>query len=407
MKKLMLLLVLVCLFIGITAIPVVAAQPVKVVLDDENFTFDVPPTIISGRTLVPVRKIVESMGGDVAWKANNKTVTVNRDNTAIVLVINSKNARVGSQVKTLDVPAKLINGRTLIPLRFVSENFGADVKWDQHTRTVSIATSKSIDDNALDLLARAFTKNREVKKSRADLDSNVKLTGVTPDGPLDLKLDIVGTLKSDIEAPAFGFTGKVTAYQGVVGQDVNVDFLMKDGAVYMKDPQSGKWAKEDLSSEDSQAVKDAFIQSQAIQIDYLSLFKQAQDTGAIRNVSFAGGKDINGKPSKAVYVELNGLKIADLLKNALSNGQSDPGMAQNIDDALAAFSSDKLKLTFWIGAEDNIIYGTDAEVRFSAQNPDGSFRVELSIHEIISDINKDQALIVPDVKNITDAELPF
>ena len=110
MKKLMLLLVLVCLFVGITAIPAVAAQPVKVVLDDENLVFDVPPMIISGRTLVPVRKIVESMGGDVVWNAKNKTVTVNRDNTTVVLVINSKNARVGSTNKTLDVPAKLING---------------------------------------------------------------------------------------------------------------------------------------------------------------------------------------------------------------------------------------------------------------------------------------------------------
>lgn len=407
MKKLMLLLVLVCMFVGITAIPAVAAQPVKVVLDDENLTFDVPPTIISGRTLVPVRKIVESMGGDVAWNAKNKNVTINRDNTTVVLVINSKNARVGSTTKTLDVPAKLINGRTLIPLRFVSENFGADVKWDQLTRTVSIATPKSIDNSALEFLAQAFAKNREVKKSKANLVSNVKLTGVTPDGPLDLKLDIVGTMKSDIEALAFGFIGKVTAYQGVVGQDVNVDIIMKDGAIYFKDPQSGKWDKEDLNSEDSQAIKDALTQSQSIQVDYLTLFKQAQDTGDIRNVSFAGVKDINGNPTKAVYIELNGIKMADLLKKALANGQSDPAMTQNIDDALAAFSSDKIKLTFWIGTADNVIYGTDAEVRFAVQSPEGSFRAELSMHEIISDINKDQALVVPDVKDITDAEMPF
>lgn len=117
------------------------AEPIKVYLNEQRIYFDVDPILQNGRTLVPVRRITEAMDMDVAFNAAAKTVTVKKDGTTIVLKINNKTAYVNGQAVTMDVPAKIINGRTLIPLKFISENLKAEVTWDQNTKSVLIKTN--------------------------------------------------------------------------------------------------------------------------------------------------------------------------------------------------------------------------------------------------------------------------
>ena len=115
-----------------------ASNEIKVILNDKPVVFDQPPIIENGRTLVPLRAIFEAMGADVKWEPSTQTVTAARGNITITLKIGSNELVRNNEIIVLDVPAKIVGGRTLVPARAVAESFGADVKWIQATRTVTI-----------------------------------------------------------------------------------------------------------------------------------------------------------------------------------------------------------------------------------------------------------------------------
>ena len=96
------------------------------------------PVISNGRTLVPIRAIIEAFGGIVGWDENTQTVTLNMTNDTIKLTINSNTAYLNSSPAMLDVAPTVINGRTMLPLRFVAEGFNLGVGWDSPTQTVTV-----------------------------------------------------------------------------------------------------------------------------------------------------------------------------------------------------------------------------------------------------------------------------
>ena len=116
------------------------AQTPTVYLDGKQISFDVPPKIDNGRVLVPLRGIFEALGAQVQWDGT-KTITASKDSTTIKLIIGGQAFKNGQPVP-LDVPAKVINGRTLVPLRFVSEALGASVNWDSGTQKITITSGQ-------------------------------------------------------------------------------------------------------------------------------------------------------------------------------------------------------------------------------------------------------------------------
>ena len=118
-----------------------SAQAVRVFVDSDEVAFDQPPVIMGSRVLVPLRGIFEKMGATVDWDARTRTVEAARGNVLVVLRIGSRIAQVNNRPLTLDVPAMIVGGRTLVPLRFISESLGAGVEWREGSRTVLIATT--------------------------------------------------------------------------------------------------------------------------------------------------------------------------------------------------------------------------------------------------------------------------
>ena len=116
-----------------------AAESIKVNLNGSPLAFDQPPIIENGRTLVPMRAIFEGLGAQVGWDGASGTVTGTQDGLVVVLKIGDTQALVNGNPVILDVPAKILGGRTLVPLRFIAESMGAKVDWDGRTSTVSIA----------------------------------------------------------------------------------------------------------------------------------------------------------------------------------------------------------------------------------------------------------------------------
>lgn len=103
--------------------------------------FEQPPVMEAERTLVPMRFLFEQMDKDVEWNQETQTATVKADNTIVAFSINNDTATINNEEKIMDVPARLINGNTMIPVRFLSENLGYAVEWDAEHGIVKINES--------------------------------------------------------------------------------------------------------------------------------------------------------------------------------------------------------------------------------------------------------------------------
>ena len=133
---------------GITAF----AQNPKVMIDNEYLQFtDAQPFIEQDRTLIPMRAVFEALSADVFWDEDTQTVIAQRTDdsgiTIITLQAGSSNAflkQPGQEVReiALEVPAKILEDRTYVPLRFVAESLGEEVLWDNDAYTVIINTVK-------------------------------------------------------------------------------------------------------------------------------------------------------------------------------------------------------------------------------------------------------------------------
>ena len=122
------------------AVPAYAADAVTVKLNGSQMEFDVNPVIENSRTLVPFRKIFEALDCAVSYTKENgaQVVTANRGNQWITLEIGKNEITVDGETKKLDVAPKIVNGRTLVPLRAISEGLDCTVDWSADTKTVDI-----------------------------------------------------------------------------------------------------------------------------------------------------------------------------------------------------------------------------------------------------------------------------
>ncbi len=153
-------------------VPVMAEDDITVTVDGKKLDFDVPPIMENDRTLVPLRMIFEALGAKVQWNEEDQIVsavmetgkmstgitqtsislTIGRSEmfkkvTELKLAANESGGSeavsdiIGNETITLDVPAKIIGDRTLVPLRAVSEAFGANVEWDETSSSVTITSA--------------------------------------------------------------------------------------------------------------------------------------------------------------------------------------------------------------------------------------------------------------------------
>lgn len=155
-----------CLSMGTVSMQ--ASNDIKVLLDGQEISFDVPPQIINDRTMVPMRAIFEALGYEVTWNENTQFITAYSSETDIMIGMQvgsnwlfvgtytdfnnsgSSPDYVTNNAKTLDVPPQIIDGRTLVPVRAISESSNCDVQWNPQNKTV-IISSKNTSSNKIKL----------------------------------------------------------------------------------------------------------------------------------------------------------------------------------------------------------------------------------------------------------------
>jgi hypothetical protein len=120
------------------------AAPITVYANGRVLTFDVPPIIIQGRVLVPLRGIFENLGATVDYNAVTQQINAVDGAQNVQLTVGSRKAWVDGVPEMLSVPAFTISGRTMVPLRFVSEGLGAQVQWIAASGTIVIASNGAV-----------------------------------------------------------------------------------------------------------------------------------------------------------------------------------------------------------------------------------------------------------------------
>lgn len=150
-KKFISLMLTIIFMMSLSNIVFAADNEISVNVNGAVVEFDQPPVVEDGRTLIPFRAVLEKMGIDVQWDLENKMVICMNEEITVSLTVGETemsvfyaDENIEDEVITLDVPAKIENGRTLVPIRAIAESFDADVIWDEDTRTISIITELDI-----------------------------------------------------------------------------------------------------------------------------------------------------------------------------------------------------------------------------------------------------------------------
>ncbi len=127
-----------------TAVPAFA-QDVRVAINQNIVDFpNQDPVIQEGRTLIPLRGVFDNLGYSIDWDGENKVVTLSKDGKDIVVKIGEATYTVGGEERTLDVPAQIINGSTMLPFRAIGEATGLEVLWDAESKIATIVSVKDI-----------------------------------------------------------------------------------------------------------------------------------------------------------------------------------------------------------------------------------------------------------------------
>jgi hypothetical protein len=217
-----------------------ADDGVKLVVNGEtvDFTGDQEPVIQNGRTLVPFRAAFEKMGAEVKWYEDIRLCEAVYGDVTVGIAIGDTKVTVGDGAEIeSDVPAQIINGRTMVPLRVLSESIGAKVDWDGNTRTVTVNTPEIGGEAPASVQYDTETDTVEGKISKVTYSHPVVTDKYTAADLLNKNIE------EDIKEAA-----TLVADDNATGEsEITIDFTMKynDGGVisvlYLIDGESVYW----------------------------------------------------------------------------------------------------------------------------------------------------------------------
>lgn len=142
---------------------------------------NVPPQIIEGRTMLPVRDIFEAVGAEVNWESETKTIISTKGLKSVSMSIGSDVMYIDGSETTMDAKPLIIDGRTLAPARYVAEAFGYDVEWDGESKTVIITEPVSSTENTYNNIMYEATMAEETEENTTvdSMETNEEVTEET------------------------------------------------------------------------------------------------------------------------------------------------------------------------------------------------------------------------------------
>ncbi len=284
-----------------------AEDDIIIMFDGKKLTSDVSPVIHNDRVLVPVRMIFEAMGADVKWEAKTKKVTIVNGKDTFVFTINSETAYVNDKKHTLDTSALLISDRTFVPLRFLAEQSGMKVEWEEKTRKVVIS-SKKVDNSKYNYLMSA-----KLEDSSAVINfktSDIKYNSFTLKSPSRLVIDIEECIKGYTTSDPVADSDYYTAFRcAQFSNDPMVTrlvFEISDETTYEIDVEKTVLTVEFFTEDENIVYKEAKHNSKykTVVIDAGHGGKDPGAVGTENGVIVLKEKDVNLKIALKVYAKL-------------------------------------------------------------------------------------------------------
>lgn len=169
-------------------------DPIVMVVDGQTVeTKEMAPIILGGRTLVPAREFFEQLGATVTWDNDAQRVIIEYASERIILKINSRTVYIGSNSATIspaDPAPKIINNKTMIPVRFVAEELGFKVEWVNETRTVRITSPEATE---IPLSIVSFSKEKDADCIFIATEEFVNPNIFKMTNPARIVIDVYGT----------------------------------------------------------------------------------------------------------------------------------------------------------------------------------------------------------------------
>ena len=170
------------------------SNDITVTYDGENISFDVQPEIVDDRVMVPMRTIFETFGAKVKWDSDTQTITAKKKSKTIQMTIGSSDMTKNDETYSFDVSPIIEDGRTLVPIRAISDMLGLDVEWNEKNNTVIITTPQDDEDDSWkDNTGTVDLDNVEVTGDGISVSDNIitiskggdfEVTGTLDDGQI-------------------------------------------------------------------------------------------------------------------------------------------------------------------------------------------------------------------------------
>ena len=371
--------------------------------------------IMNDRTMVPMRKIFEVLGAEVEWDGENRIVTGKKEDTEIKLQIGNNIAtkKISEETKNieLDVTPTIVNGRTLVPVRFIAESLDKKVGWDAKNRAVIIIDSDEIENkiknNASNLYELLTNKFENPKTYEADL----VLNGTIKDSE---QSKIKGNMNIKVNETAAEIHLNLNSDEKDF-KDIDASMILdiKNYTVYVKSDSiknsDGMWVKYEFDDEEKESMKRVFDElktSQELDTKYifnnlideknftLDFYKELNQI--VEMVTKVAGND-NLKKSGNTKYEFS-IDMEDLI-NAMSTQMSSIEIL-----ALKAKYAFNMTLDFEIN--NNIATKSNFSLAIGIKNGSSEQKLELDLRATLKNYNKSIEIQYPSGKNvITSKEL--
>lgn len=208
-----------------------ASQQIGVFIEGSHQVYTQPPVNRNGSVLVPLRGIFEALGATVKWEASTQTITATKEGITIVLTIGSNTAYVNGKAVVLGAAAQLINGSTMVPIRFISEALGAIVEWDKTLQSVIIFQNNTEISTSVE--SERDSANEEIDEAEMNNTSPIlqKISeGINKPTDIVFVIDVTGsmgevinyvkeTVSSFVDSVPSGSNFAILAYRDINYED--------------------------------------------------------------------------------------------------------------------------------------------------------------------------------------------
>ncbi|GIM47242.1 hypothetical protein DNHGIG_27910 [Collibacillus ludicampi] len=224
-----------------------AENGLTISLENQKQT-DVQPILVKDRTFIPLYTLADWVGAGVEYDASTHTVTCTKDEITFTIDVLQGVVKENGEQIAMDPPPRIMNGRTMVPLRYFAESFGYQVFYNASTNTVNIVPSQDVLKKR-EVIKDLLRKSQEATNAKNSYQMNFGLKASLPTGIV--KANLTGNMQFDYNKNPFALHGKGSIDVPIQpqAQHFDIEMYLIDGKIYYLNPETHKWEKITIMSQ--------------------------------------------------------------------------------------------------------------------------------------------------------------